>query len=79
MITQIQEIVLRLVKEKTCTEGELSINTPLSCLLNSITYIQFIIACEDEFNIEIDDEHLDMQHFKTLNDVVVCINNIINK
>ena len=74
----VQETVLRLAKERIANK-EISLATPLAELLNSLTYIQFIIACEDEFSIEVDDDNLDMGHFRTLDDVANYISNMLGK
>ncbi|PQP85011.1 hypothetical protein C0Q44_11090 [Paenibacillus sp. PCH8] len=34
--------------------------------LNSITFIKLIIALENKFNIEMDDEYLELENFTTL-------------
>lgn len=75
----IQSEVLCLAKEKIQTELEITGETPLEALLNSVTYIQFLIACEDNFGIEIDDDELDMQNFRTLNDVAANIHRTLSE
>lgn len=78
-LDQVQSEVLRLAKEKIQTELEITGETPLEALLNSVTYIQFLIACEDTFEIEIDDDELDMQNFRTLNDVAASIHRTLSE
>ena len=47
--------------------------------LNSLTYIKIIVALEEEFDIEFDDDELDIKSFQTVNDLVKCTENLINK
>lgn len=79
MLTDIQKRLVELAKEKIETDIPLSIDTELENLLNSITYIQFLIACEDEFEIEIDDDELDMSNFFTLGDIAKYIEKSLNQ
>ena len=79
MLTDIQKRLVELAKEKIDTDIPLSIDTELENLLNSITYIQFLIACEDEFEIEIDDDELDMSNFFTLGDIAKYIEKSLNQ
>ncbi|MBS4536693.1 hypothetical protein GOQ29_13805 [Clostridium sp. D2Q-14] len=70
----ISQTVLTLIKEKCQLESKIDLKSDLGSYFNSITYIQFLIACEDEFDIEIDDDELDMAIFQTVEDIVnfVC-------
>lgn len=61
---------LALLQEKSGYDGEISMEHSLADMLNSITYIQFLIACEDTFDIEVEDDELSMSHFSTIRDVI---------
>jgi acyl carrier protein len=67
---EVTQKALALLREKSGYEGDIGMLHPLAGMLNSITYIQFLIACEDAFEIEIEDDELDMAHFSTVQDVV---------
>lgn len=77
-LSDIQERIIALAKERIQTDLLITGETELENLLNSITYIQFLIACEDEFDIEIDDDELDMSNFNTLNDISLYIEKSLN-
>lgn len=79
VLKDIQERIVQLAEEKIETDLTITGETELENLLNSITYIQFLIACEDEFDIEIDDDELDMSNFYTLNDISLYIEKSVNK
>lgn len=79
LLVDIQERIVELAKEKIETDISITIDTELENLLNSITYIQFLIACEDEFEIEIDDDELDMSNFFTLQDISEYIEKSLNE
>jgi len=70
---EILEKIIQLSKKNVLTDISVEPFTRLESFLNSITYIQFIIACEDTFEIEIDDDELDMSNFETIQDVAVYI------
>ena len=72
----VEDRVIDIARSKGKVIGEINGDTGLETILNSITYIQFIIACEDAFDIEIDDDHLDMENMKTIKDVVLYIQDI---
>lgn len=42
----------------------------LGSYLNSITYIQFLVECEEVFEIEIDDDELDIMNFTDVQSVI---------
>jgi acyl carrier protein len=46
--------------------------------LNSISIIRLIIAMEEEFSIEVDDEELTIEPFKTIGNILAFINSKIN-
>ncbi len=47
--------------------------------MNSIYFVLLVVKIEEEFNIEFDDEYLDMSLFNTLKDVVCYINIKLNQ
>lgn len=55
--------------EKNDEELNISNSTEIASLgLNSITFIKFIVAIEEKFNIEFDDDDLNVEDYKTVND-----------
>ncbi|PJN52292.1 hypothetical protein PAEAM_46970 [Paenibacillus sp. GM1FR] len=46
--------------------------------LNSISFIKLIIALENEFNIEMDDEYLELENFTTLQHLKDSLRKCIN-
>lgn len=79
MYEEIEQKVIGIAKSKAKISEELNGDTVLESILNSITYIQFLIACEDEFNIEIDDDQLDMETMRSIKDVVLYIQKVCPK
>lgn len=76
MYKDIERKVIEIAKSKGKVCNEINNDTDLELILNSITYIQFLIACEDEFDIEIDDAQLDMGNMRTLKDVALYIQKV---
>lgn len=76
MYEDIERKVIEIAKNKGKISGEINGDTGLELILNSITYIQFLIACEDKFDIEIDDDQLDMETMRTIKDVVLYIQKV---
>lgn len=74
----ILDAVIELVKSKSEAKTEFKENTLLEMILNSITYIQFMIECENKFDIEIEDDDLEMVNFRTLGDVAAYIGKRVN-
>jgi acyl carrier protein len=49
-------------------------NTKLISLgLNSLLFIKFIVRLEVEFDIDFDDENMDIKNFVTFNDIVAYV------
>ena len=74
-IEEIEKKICNLICEKSGMDQEIRMSDPLGEYLNSITYIQFLIACEDTFGIEVEDEELDMINFSDVKSIVAFINN----
>lgn len=72
-LVEIEEKVIKLAQTVNEKNIKIEKNTELEAFLNSITYIKFIIACEDEFDIEIDDDELDMSNFVHITDIITYI------
>ncbi len=72
------EIRLRkIIKEKIGLSDkvdQLGLNDDLGALgVNSLIFIKIVVAIEEEFSFEFDDENLDYNNFKTLNSIVEYI------
>lgn len=76
--TDITEKTLQLIREKSGQDMAINTEQSMGEFLNSITYIQFLIACEDTFNIEIEDEELDVANFDTVADVLSFLEKKVN-
>ncbi|WP_242835569.1 phosphopantetheine-binding protein [Ruminiclostridium josui] len=50
--------------------GEISFDTKVGDLFNSITFIKFLVSLEQEFDIEFDDDDLTIDNIDDLNFVV---------
>lgn len=77
----IEKRVKELLVEKTKLDSVDQIDNiaPINEYFNSISYIQFIIAIEDEFDLDLDDEILDAANFENLNDVINVLLEILQK
>ncbi len=57
-----------------CDINTINVETPLETLdINSISFIKMLVAFESEFNIEFDDEELNIDQFNTFQDIVNSI------
>jgi acyl carrier protein len=72
-LAEIEERVIMLAQSVNEKEIIIERETELEAFLNSITYIKFIIACEDEFDMEIEDDELDMSNFEHIKDIITYI------
>lgn len=57
---------------------EIGLDTKLNTVLNSITFIKFIVAVEQEFDIEFEDEDLVVDNIDDFSDIVSKINEFIS-
>ena len=75
------ERVLKILKEKefiSSSVDEISADGELRTLgLNSISFIKLVVALEQEFGIEFDDQYLYMDNIKTFGDLVEYIDSTI--
>ena len=67
-LAEIEERVIMLAQSVNEKEIIIERETELEAFLNSITYIKFIIACE-----EIEDDELDMSNFEHIKDIITYI------
>jgi acyl carrier protein len=59
---------------------EISINDQLMDLdINSLAFIKIVVALEDEFDVEFQDEDLDISKFETVEDIVKYIESETNQ
>ena len=72
-LAEIEERVIMLAQSVNEKEIIIERDTEHEAFLNSITYIKFIIACEDEFDMEIEDDELDMSNFEHIKDIITYI------
>ena len=73
----IKDKIIEMVKEELLTD-EIDINADLTndYQIDSIGLLEFIMALEDEFNIEIADEEL--QELKSTKDVIDLVESKVN-
>ena len=64
--------ILEIVNELfPALENEISLNTDLNTVgLDSISFIRIIVALEEEYDFEFDDEMLDISIYKTIKDFI---------
>ena len=72
---RIKELMIE--KTKLETIDQIDNTSPISEYFNSISYIQFVIAIEDEFDLDFEDEILDAANFENLDDVINILLDII--
>lgn len=73
----LEETLINLFKEVARDENITS-DTPIGeNIINSINYVKFIVAVEDEFNIEIPDEYLDLSKFNTVKDIALLVQELL--
>ena len=77
----LEKRVKELMVEKTKLEAidQIDNTAPIAEYFNSISYIQFVIAVEDEFDLDFEDEILDAANFENLNDVINILLDLIQK
>ena len=64
------EVLSTIIREQCSYEGEIDKDTEIAVLnLNSFDYIKLIVAVEDAFEFEFEDEYLVPDKFRTINDV----------
>jgi acyl carrier protein len=76
-----KERIITMIKD-ACALAESNINekTKLSEIsLDSLSFIQLIVNLEDEFDIQFEDEELNIYDFKTVNDLVDIVEEKINE
>lgn len=68
----IKQKIINLIGEKGKVEEgkEVNLDAPINAYLNSITYVQFLIAVEAEFDMEFDDSELDIVNFPNFSSLV---------
>lgn len=72
---KVVNIVNDVIKPKTNTEIDINTKSSLSDLgIDSISFIRIIVAIEEAFNFEFDDDMLLITVFQTINDFVVYVN-----
>ena len=66
--------IYKILRKITCFEGNFNDETTLTEIgMNSIEFITFIIAIEEEFNIRFEDMQLIYDRYKTVGDLVKVI------
>ncbi|ACL75347.1 phosphopantetheine-binding protein [Ruminiclostridium cellulolyticum] len=66
--------IRELLKETMEMEGDIDTVSPDEDLtnigMNSVSFIQVIVAFEEEFEIQFEEEDLDIEHFRTINSIL---------
>lgn len=77
MNATIEERLLEVFKKTIEPEnGSASAKSDLAALgINSITYVKLVVAIEEEFGFEFDDEDLEVGKFESLNSIISYIEN----
>lgn len=72
---QIGEIFNRIFE---CDNMLAILDKPLSeCDINSLNFIRFIVAFEDEFKVEVDNQYLDINQYETIGQMIETLEKII--
>lgn len=75
----IGEEVINIIKDCVVEEQDITKETRIADLsLDSITFISIIVEIEERYNIEFDDEHMMMEIFTTINDLMEYVNKSMN-
>jgi len=69
-------IILKLHKPNIPVGLDLTLRDDLK--LDSLSFTELVVACEDEFNIEIDMDHPDTQAAKSVRDLYNIIVNLVS-
>jgi acyl carrier protein len=69
-------IILKLHKPNIPVGLDLTLKDDLK--LDSLSFTELVVACEDEFGIEIDMDHLDTQTAKSVRDLYNIIVNLVS-
>lgn len=79
MVVELTNRVIALL-EKTCAAEHIKFprdvdgSTELTSLgLTSLLFIKFVVRLEVEFDIDFDDENMDVRNFITINDIVAYV------
>ncbi|WP_026475905.1 acyl carrier protein [Alkaliphilus transvaalensis] len=77
-INTVQEGVIKILKrDKKVQDKEITLDTDLVSLgLNSIQFVKLVIALEQDFDCEFDDEKLNLSDFKTVREIVEYVMNV---
>lgn len=82
MLEKIELKILEVIKNNADLESPLEIspdNQILSLGITSRSFVEIVVALESEFDIEFEDENLDVRHFDTLNDLIDYVKEHIGK
>lgn len=83
MNKEIESKIKDIVKQVTNFEGDtvdIDLNEELiSTVIDSVSFIKIVVAIESEFGFEFDDENLDFNKYRSLNDLISYIEDKIQK
>jgi acyl carrier protein len=76
----IENLIIKFARDLTKKKNiEITLDTRFKDLgLDSLSTTELVLACEEEFNIEIDIEHPNTAKAKTLRDLYIAVNELIN-
>ena len=79
-MNDIQQKLFSVISEYHSLDTPVSLDLKLKddLKLDSLSFTELVVACEDEFNIEIDMDHPDTQAAKTVGDLYNGILRLIN-
>lgn len=76
--SNVEKKLIENIKKITRATHEITLNDSLESLqVNSITFIKIIIALEEEFGIEFEDDKLLVTNFSSVGDIAIYLNEIL--
>ena len=75
-----KELLIELIKNACALEEEVYLESELISLsIDSLTFVGLLVEIEKTFNVTFDIELLDVKKWKTVNDIYICLEAMINE
>ena len=74
-----EEIIVHAI-QSILNESEIDTNLDFRSIgINSLSFIQLVVNLEDQFDVEFDDENLDIEHYKNVKEFCCYVNTLIKR